>query len=560
VRIGKSVAVLWFVTALLFSHPRLACAQSPLPPPWQTTDVGDVGAAGTAYQGANGDLIVAGAGADIWGSADSFRYVYQPIRDGYVSARVASETNTHPFAKTGVMIRQSLDPGSPEIVLDVKPDGGLEFMTRPTPEGETTFLAGASVPVTDSGNGRVAFTVLLNLFRSGGTVVAGYCLLDDQRGSSFCTGIGSPVTSTSGPALAGVAVTSHDPSQLNHAVFPGGMPTVRAVPDTWLSSDIGNVGVNGFATYEQASGTFYVSGAGSDMWGSADSFHAVSQWLNSDSMLTARVVSEQNTHTFAKAGIEFGDTSPSASRVLLDVKPDGGLEFMARTADGAAMSFLSGMGSSFPVFLRLDRTGDRFDALISPDARTWTTVGSVTLKLPTTVRAALVVTSHDPSVLNTAQFDHVSVTSSPAPTGNLLQNPGFEDSVVPEMGPGWVSDSFRQAPAQTETAMPHSGSKYGACETTTAVDCGIYQDLTAPANGNYLFTAYVAADKPGVLLGVNVNGVGTWQQVQTGGYAPYAIGRFLRAGDAVRVWLYSPASPGNVFIDDASLAVDTGPR
>ncbi|PYR87482.1 MAG: hypothetical protein DMF84_31645, partial [Acidobacteria bacterium] len=74
-----------------------------MPPPWQTTDVGDVGAAGTAYQGANGDLIVAGAGADIWGSADSFRYVYQPIRDGYVSARVASETNTHPFAKTGVM-------------------------------------------------------------------------------------------------------------------------------------------------------------------------------------------------------------------------------------------------------------------------------------------------------------------------------------------------------------------------------------------------------------------------------------------------------------------------
>src|SRR5262249_37171241 len=98
-----------------------------LPSPWQTADVGDVGTPGYAYQGSAGDLFVGGAGSDIWGTADSFRFVHQSILDGEISAVIAGESNTHPFAKAGVMIRQTLDPRSPHVVLDVKPDGGVEF-------------------------------------------------------------------------------------------------------------------------------------------------------------------------------------------------------------------------------------------------------------------------------------------------------------------------------------------------------------------------------------------------------------------------------------------------
>jgi hypothetical protein len=42
----------------MFSRPDAARAQSALPLPWQTTDVGDVGVAGTAQQNANGDLTI----------------------------------------------------------------------------------------------------------------------------------------------------------------------------------------------------------------------------------------------------------------------------------------------------------------------------------------------------------------------------------------------------------------------------------------------------------------------------------------------------------------------
>src|SRR5260221_14660624 len=96
--------------------------------PWQWADVGAVGTPGHVNQGS--DLRAAGAGSNIWGTEDSFLYVYHPIRDGDISGYVDAETNTSPFAKTGFMIRQTLDPSSPEVVLDVKPDCGIEFMTR----------------------------------------------------------------------------------------------------------------------------------------------------------------------------------------------------------------------------------------------------------------------------------------------------------------------------------------------------------------------------------------------------------------------------------------------
>src|SRR5262245_53737409 len=102
-----------------------------LPAPWKATDVGVVGTPGYAYQGSDGDLFFGGAGSDIWGTADSFGFVYAPISaDATITAELGGESSTHHFAKFGVMFRQSLDPGSPEVLLDVKPDGGVEFLMR----------------------------------------------------------------------------------------------------------------------------------------------------------------------------------------------------------------------------------------------------------------------------------------------------------------------------------------------------------------------------------------------------------------------------------------------
>jgi len=545
---------MWTASVILFAS--VTQAQPTMPVPWHSTDIGPVGIGGHAVVGSNGDLSVAGAGSDIWGTADSFHYVYQPIRDGWISATVESEGNTNAFAKAGVMMRQTLDPGSPEVILDVKPDGGLEFMLRSAQGGETVFLGGGSVPVMPTTDNKVTVGIRLFIARSGDFVSAMQCS-PVGPGGEFCQTIGFTRAFPTGPAFAGVAVTSHDPSVLNEAHFPA-IPTVASVPTDWRTFDVGAVGAGGFATYESASGTFFVSGAGSDIWGTADSFHIVSQGFNSaGGSVTARVLSEDGTHVFAKAGVMMtAASSPDSARVILDAKPDGGLEFMARSSTGASMSFIAGAPASFPVWLRLQRTGARIEGAMSPDGQSWTPVGSIDMTLPDGIFAALAVTSHDPGALNDARFDHVTVVSGPEPTGNILTNGGFEDSAVPGTGPAWVSDTIRQSPAQSETLVPRSGLQNGACRTTQSLDCGIYQDLIIPDTADYLLTVYASADRAGGLVGFN----GTGAPVTPGGYQPYVFGFYARAGDAIRVWMYSPATPGFVTIDDVSLAIDHGPH
>src|ERR1051326_6830131 len=104
------------VVVALGLTPGVARAQTgghPLPPPWQQTDVGDVGLAGNATEGPDGDLFISGAGSDIWGTADSFHFMYQTIYDGEISMR-AGFTDTpgtlNPHAKIGLMIRSTVAP------------------------------------------------------------------------------------------------------------------------------------------------------------------------------------------------------------------------------------------------------------------------------------------------------------------------------------------------------------------------------------------------------------------------------------------------------------------
>src|SRR5262249_46674149 len=100
------------------------------PPPWQTSDIGSVAAIGSAFY-SNGVFIVSGSGADIWNTADAFRFVYLPLTNGCdISARVTSQGNTDPWAKGGVMIRDSLDAGAAYAYMTITPGNGTDFQYR----------------------------------------------------------------------------------------------------------------------------------------------------------------------------------------------------------------------------------------------------------------------------------------------------------------------------------------------------------------------------------------------------------------------------------------------
>jgi hypothetical protein len=79
------------VLSLLFSYSQPVRSQA-LPSGWVQQDIGAVGVAGSASY-SNGVFTISGAGPEIYGTADGFHFVYQPMAgNGSIIARVVTVT------------------------------------------------------------------------------------------------------------------------------------------------------------------------------------------------------------------------------------------------------------------------------------------------------------------------------------------------------------------------------------------------------------------------------------------------------------------------------------
>ena len=107
-----------------------------LPAPWQTADIGNVGRAGSAYP--SGSLwSVTGAGT-LSGTADAFRFLYQSLSaDGEIRAQLSSVPNTSTNGRVGVIIRETLTPGSKYAFMGISPGGTFRSQSRSSTSGST---------------------------------------------------------------------------------------------------------------------------------------------------------------------------------------------------------------------------------------------------------------------------------------------------------------------------------------------------------------------------------------------------------------------------------------
>jgi hypothetical protein len=176
------------------------------PASWSCADIGAPALAG-GQSLSGGTWTVQGGGYDIWGTADQFHFVSQALAaDGSVSAHITSQTNTTGWAKAGVMLRQSSDPGSAFYAAFVTPSNGVVVQYR--------TAQGASAQQSAGFAGTVP--VYLMVARSGTT----YTAYTSTNGTSWTAVSGSSVTlTTSGSVLAGLAVTSHNASVLGTVTF-----------------------------------------------------------------------------------------------------------------------------------------------------------------------------------------------------------------------------------------------------------------------------------------------------------------------------------------------------
>ena len=190
----------------------------------------------------------------------------------------------------------------------------------------------------------------------------------------------------------------------------------NGLPANWASSDIGAVGVAGSAT--EGGGTYTISGSGSDIWDTADSFRFAWQSLAGDGEIRARITSQANSDPWAQAGVMIRDGSAAgAMHAMMVLTPSNGFSFQWRGTTGGTTSFTAGPASGAPPnnWVRLTRSGNLITAYVSANGTAWTQVGSTTLSLPASTSIGLAVTSHNNAVLGSASFDNVAITPFPVP-------------------------------------------------------------------------------------------------------------------------------------------------
>jgi len=99
---------------------------------------------GISYNAATQTYTMTGAGADIYELSDEFHYAYKQLSgEGSITAKVENLTDIHEWSKAGVMIRETLDADSAQVLISVTPQNGVEFMYRPLAGDTTTAWAEA---------------------------------------------------------------------------------------------------------------------------------------------------------------------------------------------------------------------------------------------------------------------------------------------------------------------------------------------------------------------------------------------------------------------------------
>ena len=211
------------------------------------------------------------------------------------------------------------------------------------------------------------------------------------------------------------------------------------LPAPWADQDIGwliqntispqelkYMGILGSGSW--AWGVFTVNGAGSGIALNIsgleeDSFQFDSQPSCGGTTLIARLAALQNGGPGNEAGLMFRfDASNDAPYAFMGLK-SGGVVFGTRSTQGGTSTYVNGTALPAPVWFQLQRSGNVFTGLESPDGTTWTQVGTATLaNMGANPLVGFAVSSSTVTALANATFDNVTVALSclpPTPTVTL---------------------------------------------------------------------------------------------------------------------------------------------
>jgi len=352
-----------------------------------------------SYDKENDIFRMSAIGGVTWGQKDDLYFVSREVAgDVEVTVKVDALNTGDDFGKAGIMFRESASNDSMHAFLTVSGGKGVAFSRRHSEGGGTTR----------SGKGGIVAPVWLRLVKEGTYISAYYS--DDGENWSFFS---EDTVDFSGTIFIGLAVVAHGENDTVTADFT--QLDIRklepqSAAETWISTDIGKVGVNGAAAYDSFAESFIIGAAGGDIGRTQDAFHYVFREASGDFEAITRIDSLLAEQSLAKAGLMVRDgLRPDAPYFGVFMANNLGVAYQSRSSF-SGNSIASGIGNiGTPFWVKITRVGNLFQAYFSMDGANWTFLNEATMSLSETLLVGMAVTSHEEGALAFAEFSNLSV-------------------------------------------------------------------------------------------------------------------------------------------------------
>jgi hypothetical protein len=154
-----------------------------------------------------------------------------------------------------------------------------------------------------------------------------------------------------------------------------------------------------------------IDAGGADTWQSYDRYGSVYQSISGDFIAQVKIISQENTNQWAKAGImirnSISNPTTSTGYTFMVVTPGNGWSFQYDSDDDGYLDTSVKDGtSSYPTYIKMIKSNTTFTGYFSTDGENWTQRSQATLSSANNTQdVGMSVTSHEQGILSLVKFD-----------------------------------------------------------------------------------------------------------------------------------------------------------